>query len=734
MQARPEHKQAHELSQTITPPPPSREPTSPDDPSQRSTDSAAAGSVTWRSITLGSITVILLAALTYYNDFVVNNTFTFGNALPTMVVFLLLVAVFVNAALLKWKRNWSLRPGEFAVALGMLLVSASLPSVGWFRYLPGHLIQHYSLAGTDSNYQKVAEEMQLPEWVFPAVTGNSHSERANDPVIRGFITRAPVDEPTFANRWAAVPWAAWSKPAIGWGIFTMFLMCMAIFMMVVFRRQWVENERLPFPLATIYLSLIEPPERGRFLNRLLSNRIFWMGVALVVFIHGFNGLHAYFPKWPEIPLKYDLNAVFADDPWKSMDGSVKAFSDFSFTVPAVLYFAETRVSFSIWFIFMLRQIVKMWLGAFGEDLTEGMGRDQMLGAVIMLGLAAIWIGRSHLLMVAKQMFRKAAPDEARGRYLPYWAAGWGFVICLVGCVAWLSAAGMSVVGASVVMVLIVLLYIVVARMVAETGLVYPLLEVFFERTWVYSANLPGGTSARATMPDYWYSSTLSGVATHDLRNCMPVFASHALRVTDETATEGTSAQSERSGPNARLVTYAVTLLIVVAVTYVVAGAGMLYSEYSYGSSLNKTPETPINLWGTDGMPKWRTIGQTTNYLPPAKGPTENHNRLGNLTFGGAMATFLTFMRLRFTGWPLHPVGFLLLNSWGIHRIWASAFVGWLVKVMIVKFGGYALYMRLRPFMIGLILGEAAMAATFLIVNLILLALGVDYVRIIVLLS
>ena len=37
-------------------------------------------------------------------------------------------------------------------------------------------------------------------------------------------------------------------------------------MMVVLRRQWVENERLQFPLVTVYMSLIESPAPGKALK------------------------------------------------------------------------------------------------------------------------------------------------------------------------------------------------------------------------------------------------------------------------------------------------------------------------------------------------------------------------------------------------------------------------------------------------------------------------------------
>ena len=41
------------------------------------------------------------------------------------------------------------------------------------------------------------------------------------------------------------------------------------------------------------------------------------------------------------------------------------------------------------------------------------------------------------------MFGRAAPDEPTGKYLPYRAAGWGFVGCALAILLWLVAAGAS---------------------------------------------------------------------------------------------------------------------------------------------------------------------------------------------------------------------------------------------------------------------------------------------------
>jgi hypothetical protein len=50
------------------------------------------------------------------------------------------------------------------------------------------------------------------------------------------------------------------------------------------------------------------------------------------------------------------------------------------------------------------------------------------------------------------------------------------------------------------------------------------------------------------------------------------------------------------------------------------------------------------------------------------------------------------------------------------QIWFSVFVSWLLKLLILKYGGLYLYRVLKPFFLGLILGEATAAGFWLVVD------------------
>lgn len=73
---------------------------------------------------------------------------------------------------------------------------------------------------------------------------------------------------------------------------------------------------------------------------------------------------------------------------------------------------------------------------------------------------------------------------------------------------------------------------------------------------------------------------------------------------------------------------------------------------------------------------------------------------------GALVTLvLTALRIRFLWFPLHPVGYLAANSWGMHVNWLPFFLGWLMNVLTTRYGGLAVYRRLLPVFLGLIVGD-----------------------------
>ena len=680
--------------------------------------------VTVRSVVLGSLLVALMSAWVPY-QYVVGGSWIDGGYMPLVGFLAIGLFVVLNAILARFAPRRQLRASEQAVVLSMLLCACGVVNVGLFRQLPGNLIGPWYVAMENTDWKNLLDSMGLPDWVFPTMAGETVDERFRDPVVQDFIGRAPIEDRSLAAQWRAVPWRAWLTPAVAWAGFGACLWGACLSLVLILRRQWVENERLPFPIAQVYLSLLAPPEPGRAFNAIFRARSLWIAFAALYAWGILEGMHVYDPKhFPEIPQGYDFREMFGQPPWSFTTWGFQRQQVLSFTILAVTTFVTSKVAFSIWFFFIAQQAARMIYGSgYQAEITDPMGTDQTMGAYVAYAIAMLWVARHHLAVVARQMVRGARAGEPRGRYVPYVVVGWALVAFVGGMIAWLCAAGASLAGAAVVCTCIVLFLVVLARLVAETGLVFVVFTLSVNRFFLYALqDLPGRASVRTTTPTYYYSSMLGGIFLQDLGHSFAPHAATSLRVADDS---GFDAGDGQSGAWRRAAPLIACMALAVMIAYVVAGGGWLHMQYNHAVTLDKTGQV-INDWGTLGMPRWHVLNWTVEYAPPRDGPVEIHSRPAHFLLGAGITGVCSALRLRYAGWPLHPVGFILSYGWGLNWVWFSIFLGWLVKVLIVRFGGGSLLRSSRPFFIGMILGEAAGGLTWIGVSLVRLSMGLEY--------
>ena len=74
---------------------------------------------------------------------------------------------------------------------------------------------------------------------------------------------------------------------------------------------------------------------------------------------------------------------------------------------------------------------------------------------------------------------------------------------------------------------------------------------------------------------------------------------------------------------------------------------------------------------------------------------------------------LTYMRISYVWWPWHPVGYALtFSKRTVHWIWFPSLLGWVMKTLIIKYGGFKLYRKAVPLFLGLILGDFFIGGVF----------------------
>jgi hypothetical protein len=110
---------------------------------------------------------------------------------------------------------------------------------------------------------------------------------------------------------------------------------------------------------------------------------------------------------------------------------------------------------------------------------------------------------------------------------------------------------------------------------------------------------------------------------------------------------------------------------------------------------------------------WFAIEGWTRFAEPMARPKEAEvGATIALVAGMFFALLLGGLRMSFTWWIFHPVGYATASSWSMGKIWFCLFIGWLVKLMITRYGGAAAYRRAIPCVVGVVLGEFTVGAIF----------------------
>jgi Family of unknown function (DUF6785)/Domain of unknown function (DUF6784) len=187
--------------------------------------------------------------------------------------------------------------------------------------------------------------------------------------------------------------ALWIVPFLGWTLFVGVLLTTTLCLGTLFYRQWTENERLPFPIVQIPLQMTADGGRDAF-----RNPLFWTGFAVAGGLIAWNGVAAFIPGLPALPIKRQFYDGFtqASVPFNALGRLSYSFHPF---VIGLGYFLPLDLTFSIGAFYWLHQLVRLGASA------AGLGADnprfpyvdfQSFGAWIALFVIAVWFARRHL--------------------------------------------------------------------------------------------------------------------------------------------------------------------------------------------------------------------------------------------------------------------------------------------------------------------------------------------------
>ncbi len=633
------------------------------------TSSSTHRGITARSLLIGIVGVICQCLATPYNDFRVGGTYLAGNHLPIAVVFVMLIFVLgVNILLKRLKPGSELQGSELLIIWGMMLVASGIPSSGLMRYLVPLAVSPYYFATAENEWATLFHQ-HLPEWMV-----------VSDPkAVFYFYEQLPEGDP--------IPWRAWLKPIVGWSVFVLIFYFVTICWTVLLRKQWVEYERFTFPLVQLPIEMFQSPSGGNLLNRFFKSRLMWCGFAIPVILHGLRGLHLYFPSTPNPPLYFPISQFFTEKPFSALAWWPSVHLFIYPTVIAIVYLLTLEISFSFWFFFLLGKLETVFIYATGSKVNQWdfHQNQQMGGFIVFIGLI-LWSGKRHFTRAFTTIFgRKRANDTDEP--LSYAFAACGMVLGILALCLICASGGMSFWVALFILVLFLGLTTVMTWMVANGGLLFVLYSFL---PGEYLITLFG--SARVNAPS-WTFVAYERVLMFDMREILMPSVMNNFKL----------AEPLRLKQRPFLLAMGIAIILAMGVSY--------YSSidlgYRYGA---------VNLqhW-TYMISATVPFTRLTSILQHPSGI--ELERLGSFIFGGATMFGMLWMRHHYLWWKLHPIGSLIMTSYATYCFWGSFFIGWFLKYTVLKFGGVAQYRKLRPLVLGVVLGECFIGGIWIVVGL-----------------
>jgi len=614
----------------------------------------ARGAVTARSLAAGIAVGVLVILWNTYVEYIAHTARMNITHFPLALFIPFTVLSLVNGILRRNGLRWALSPSEMLVVVALGLVAAAVPAYGLTSFFLGLIAIPYYLA-TPENQWGSHFHQYLPDWLIPSNDGDA---------MRWLFEGLPSPD-------MPVPWGVWLVPLSSWMVFIGTVVLGSICLAVMLRKQWAQHERLAYPILHPARDLAESGEGEA---SLLKNRLLWVGAALPFFILSWNIISYFSPGFPRISLYRGWMPVLTNFP--SIHINVNWYT------VGFAYFANVEVLFSIWVFYLFYWVQVGIYRRLGINLSRSnMKGDptvsyESAGAFLAMILWGLWLTRSHLRDVFTKAFRPSHPVDDSGELLSYRACAFGFILSVVFIVFWLNALGIAFSVAAVLTAGLFLSYIGIARIIAETGVVY------------YSMNLSGHGMVNFTFngPNGFDPSTKTALRITDAISCqgkgmfMPPLV-HVAKLGDEV------------GAHRRRLTLGVGLMLVTGI-----GAAIIYSlhlGYAVGAyNFNDYPFTRYPLGVYNGLVK-ALKGEVT-------WETESYYFLAA---GAVIYAVVSAMRYRFTWWPLTPIGMMVPMTHAIHSIF-SIFLTWAGKILILRLGGVNLYRKCRPVFIGFLVGHA----------------------------
>jgi hypothetical protein len=606
--------------------------------------------------------IVLGLFLIPINNYWIMAAATWGSGYPTTfslffnAVFFLFFLTLISLAVQRLAPALALNASELLLIYAMLSVASGICGLDMMQVLIT-FVGGVKWMATPENEWKELFFRHIPDWlvVSDPLTLQGYHEGETTFYIKRHITH-------------------WLTPVLVWSGFVSVLAFVMLCLTVIVRKQWIETEKLSYPIIQLPLHLTLDA------SSFFRNKAMWLGFAIAGGMDLINGLHFLYPVVPGFGGKlYNLAPFFTDAPWNAIGWT--PIPIFPYAV-GLAFFMPLDLSFSCWFFYLFwkaERIIGSMLGLHNLPKFPYI-EEQTSGAYIGLCILAIWVTRHHIRRVFVEiLWGNQSPDSEGNSQtsahendepISYRTASLGLLLGFALLIGFSLKSGMTFWAAAIFFALYFILAIGITRMRAELG--SPVHDLHRAGAHLMMVNTVG------TRPFSVGDLTMFSFYQFFNRAYRGHIMPHQL--------EGFKL-AERSRMNTRRFFWAITLAA--CVSSVTSFWAVLDTSYQFSvPNIGKVNESFGRLQ------RWLIAPTSVDY-----------GAFLGMGVGFFFTLFLALLRMSLFWWPLHPAGYAVASNWSINLFWFSIFISWALKWHILRHGGLTLHRRSIPFFMGLILGE-----------------------------
>ncbi len=578
---------------------------------------------------------------------------------------LLVLASLANVVAVARGRSLALNRTELILVYAMMLIVSALCTMGMSEQLPGMICALFYYA---------SPENQWAERLFPLLDRRIVVDDGAGNVL--FYEGVGEGE---------IPYGAWVEPMLWWAVFLLALYVSMVSIVVILRRQWMERERLAYPVVQVGLAMIRGERQDRLVNRFFKSPSMWIGWSIPMFV----GLLAALPS-------YGINVPRPSLTWTASLFGVQGINmKVNFVVLGFSYLIHTHLALGICVFHLVAKCEKAFFQIAGitspQTIVFGVGGFPLLGyqgtgALIAMVLVGLWLGREHLKAVVLKAAGLAPHVDDSDEIMSYRGAVAGAAGGVLVMVVWLRIMGTPAWISLLFVVAALLIFIGITRIVVEAGVVQLRAPICAPDLVIQGigSSLVGTTGVLNLSLSYLWAA--------DVRVFVMGTCANALKMIEE--------MDPRSR---RLVFWGIVLALLIGA---LGSLWMIFHlTYKYGG-------VNMNSWFFHRGPAVAYENALRNLQPRGV----YWPGVGFFAGGGVVMALMMFARARLSWWPVHPIGFPLGANSMTDWIWFSVFLAWAVKVCVLRFGGGSGYRRSLPFFLGILTGEVTSMGVWLVVD------------------